>query len=198
MPQFNTRDPNQPDFWDERFAEQFTPWDAGRVPARLKEFVTQQTQSLRSLIAGCGNAWEARLLAEALWDVTAIDFSARAVASARAQLGPWASVVQQADFFHLAAPPFDLIYERAFLCALPRARWPEIVQRWADLLTEQGLLAGFFYFDSAPKGPPFGADPAQLQALLETRFTRLQDLPVDDSIAVFAGKERWQVWQRHD
>lgn len=196
MPDFNTRDPNLPDFWDERFAQTFTPWDAGQVPARLKEFVAQQTQPLRSLIAGCGNAWEARLLAEALWDVCAIDFSARAVASAQAQLGPWAKLVQQADFFEFSAPPFDLIYERAFLCALPRGRWPEIVQRWAELLTEQGVLAGFFYFDSSPKGPPFGADPAQLQALLATRFTLLHDLPVDDSIAVFAGKERWQVWQR--
>jgi SAM-dependent methyltransferase len=198
MPEFDTRDPTRPDFWDERFELAFTPWDAGKVPSRLSEFVARQSTPLRSLIAGCGSAWEARFLAESGWDVCAIDFSSHAVAKARAQLGPWAHVVQQADFFQFSAAPFDLIYERAFLCALPRATWPDIVQRWADLLTAHGLLAGFFYFDSAPKGPPFGADAAQLQALLQTRFTLVQDLPVDDSIAVFAGKERWQVWQRRD
>ena len=42
----------------------------------------------------------------------------------------------------------------------------------------------------------FGIEPEQLDALLSPHFERIEDAPVDDSIPVFAGRERWQVWQR--
>jgi len=58
------------------------------------------------------------------------------------------------------------------------------------------LLAGFFFFDDAPKGPPFGIGEKELDGLLAPYFTCIEDAPVGDSIAVFAGKERWKVWQR--
>ncbi len=46
------------------------------------------------------------------------------------------------------------------------------------------------------KGPPFGILPEQLEALLQPNFERIADQAVEDSIAVFAGRERWQVWRR--
>jgi hypothetical protein len=64
------------------------------------------------------------------------------------------------------------------------------------LLGPGGLLAGFFYFADEPKGPPFGARPEELAALLAPWFGRGGDLEVEDSIALFRGRERWQVWQR--
>ena len=55
-----------------------------------------------------------------------------------------------------------------------------------------------FYFDDNAKGPPFGIAPAALDALLGAHFARLEDaaVPASDSLPVFRGKERWQVWQR--
>jgi len=35
-----------------------------------------------------------------------------------------------------------------------------------------------------------------LRDLLEPAFERLEDRPVGDSLPVFAGKERWQLWRR--
>jgi len=58
------------------------------------------------------------------------------------------------------------------------------------------LLAGFFYFDDAPKGPPFGIAPDELDALLAPNFERIEDSIATDSVAVFAGKEHWQIWRR--
>jgi SAM-dependent methyltransferase len=136
-------------------------------------------------------------LSEAGWDVTAIDFSPAAVAAARAVLGPWGKNVAEADFFTFTPPkPVDFIYERAFLCALPRRLWPQVAQRWAELLAPGGLLAGFFYFNDDPKGPPFGIAAAELDALLTAHFERVENSAVTDSIPVFAGKEYWQVWRR--
>ncbi len=197
MSGFASRDPNLPAFWDERFARGFTPWDRGGSPQQLRDFVARSSRPLRTLIPGCGSAWELVHLCEAGWDATAIDFSPAAVATAKAAAGPWAAHVQAADFFTWSAPgQIELIYERAFLCALPPAMWQQIALRWAELLAPGGLLAGFFFFDDAPKGPPFGISADRLDALLAPHFVRLEDAPVSDSIAVFAGKERWQLWER--
>lgn len=197
MPSFASRDPAAAEFWSERFAQQFTPWDRGGVPAALRQFVARSPRPYVTLIPGCGTAYEVAFLSEAGWDVTAIDFSPAAVEAARTMLGRRSERVVEADFFNFVpSRPVELIYERAFLCALPRRLWPAVAARWATLLAPGGLLAGFFYFDDAPKGPPFGIDAAELETLLSPNFERLADDAVTDSVPVFAGKERWQVWRR--
>nr|WP_315252665.1 methyltransferase domain-containing protein [uncultured Duganella sp.] len=197
MADFLQRDPRSPAFWDERFERHFTPWDQGGVPAALGDFAAA-SQPLVTLIPGCGAAYELAFLAEQGWDATAIDFSPVAVARGKAAVGPQhAARVIEADFFQWQpARPLQLIYERAFLCAMPRAMWPQVAERWAQLLAPGGLLAGFFFFDEAPKGPPFGIARAQLDDLLRAHFACIADDAVSGSIPVFAGKERWMVWRR--
>lgn len=197
MDPFETRDPTASQFWDERFQREFTPWDKGGVPQALQDFVKQAARPLTTLIPGCGAAHEAAFLAESGWDVTAIDFSPAAVATARAAVGKWADRVVEADFFQFQpGHTLDLIYERAFLCALPPKMRPAIAARWAELLPAGGLLAGYFFFDNAPKGPPFGISEEELSHLLLPQFELVEDAEVQDSIAVFQGKERWKVWRR--
>jgi hypothetical protein len=204
MPDFASRDPRSPAFWDERFERGFTPWDRGGVPQALRQFVAGAARPRTTLIPGCGAAYELAFLLQAQWDATAIDFSPAAVASAKAVVasaqvagGPWVDRVIEADFFNWQpARPLDLIYERAFLCALPRALWPQAAARWAELLAPGAVLAGFFFFDDAAKGPPFGISRVALDALLTPHFRCIEDAAVADSIPVFAGKERWMVWQR--
>lgn len=196
-PVFASRDPLAPQFWDERFAQAFTPWDRGGVPRAVRDFVARNPGPLTALIPGCGSAYELVFLCEAGWDATAIDFAPVAVARGKALAGQWGERVVQADFFAWQpARPLDLVYECAFLCALPPAMRPRVAARWAELLAPGGRLAGFFYFEQAPKGPPFGIDRAELEALLAPCFDLIEDVPVADSIPVFAGKERWMVWQR--
>lgn len=195
--EFAIRDPLQPGFWDERFARGFTPWDRGAAPAELRRFVAGRDQPLTVLIPGCGSGYELAWLMEQGWMATAIDFSPEAVARAKRVAGQWGERVREADFFAWEAErPLDMIYECAFLCAMPPAMWPRIAARWAGLLRPGALLAGFFYFDDKPKGPPFGIAREQLEALLAEHFTCIEDRAVEASIPVFAGKERWMVWRR--
>ena len=206
-PEFPRRDPADPDFWDLRYRADFAPWDAGRVPGQLHAFVASGPRS-RVLVPGCGSAWDVRCFAEAGWDVVGIDFSHEALAAARAILGRHGDRVRLADFFApIAEAPFEVMYERAFLCALPRSLWASWGTRAAELVAPGGSLAGFFYFDArgvAPhgdriqqRGPPFALhSQEELDRLLMPAFARVEDLPVPDSIPVFAGKERWQVWRR--
>ena len=152
---------------------------------------------LKVLVPGCGTGYEIRAFAERGHDVLGIDFSAAALEAAQVFLGPLMARVKQADFFALDGQ-FDLAYERAFLCALPRSLCPRWAQSMAALVRPGGALAGFFYFDDNERGPPFGISPAALHALLDPAFALEADqaVPPEQSIAVFAGKERWQVWRR--
>ncbi|MCA1247482.1 TPMT family class I SAM-dependent methyltransferase [Massilia sp. MS-15] len=196
-PGFASRDPLSPQFWDERFARSFTPWDRGGVPQALRDFVARNPAPLSTLIPGCGSAYELAFLCAAGWDALAIDFAPEAVARGRALAGQWGARVVQADFFAWQpsqAPGF--IYECAFLCALPPAMRAQLAARWAALLPPGALLGGFFFFDQTVKGPPFGIDRAGLAALLAPCFDPVEDAPVADSIPIFAGKERWMLWRR--
>ena len=189
--------PEHPDFWCQRFGAGVTPWDAGGVPCDLARFASTQSQPLNTLIPGCGSGWEAAYLANLGWTVTALDFSPVAIDKARSLLGDSAVNLVCGDFFQYApAQPLDLIYERAFLCALPRKLWDDWARRVAALLPPGALLAGYFFVCDQLKGPPFGILPEQLDALLTPNFERIADQPVADSIPVFAGRERWQVWRR--
>jgi SAM-dependent methyltransferase len=196
-PDFSTRDPTAPTFWSERFEKQFTPWDQGGAPQALRDFIAGHPEPRTALIPGCGTGYELSYLSEAGWDVVAIDFSPAAVAAAKQAVGRWADRVLEADFFEFAPPrPLDFIYERAFLCALPPSWRERIARRWAELLPPSGLLSGFFYFNDEPKGPPFGMGRTELEQLLSPCFALIEDQPVTDSIPVFSGKERWQVWRK--
>ena len=205
MTGFSTRDPSQPAFWDERFAAGFTPWDVHGVPPAFSRWLAAAGPGgeARVLIPGCGAAHEVAALAARGCEVLAIDYSAAAIERAKAALGPvLADRVRLADFFAVDAAPFDLIYERAFLAALPPRLWRPWADRCACLLRPGGLLAGFFFFDEAApeprRGPPFAVTSAELHGLLADRFDLVADDPVAaaESAPVFAGRERWQQWRR--
>jgi SAM-dependent methyltransferase len=204
-PNFTTRDPSLAEFWNERFAAGFMPWDAGRVPPRFAWHVAtlERDRVGRVLVPGCGSGYELAHLAVAGYDALGIDISEAAIARAATLLGaPLAArVLRQQDFFALDAR-FDWIYERAFLAALPPERWPEWARQCARLLRRGGELAGYFFVaTTVPQtrhGPPFVAARDELESLLANDFDCLADEPIvgSDSIAVFAGRERWMVWRR--
>ena len=191
------QDSSRPDFWDTRFRGGVTPWDAGGAPPQLERYLHQHPPG-RVLIPGCGTGYEAAAFAERGHDVLAIDFSDAAIEAAQRHLGARAGLVRKADFFALDEGQFDVVYERAFLCALPRARWPDWARRLGELVRPGGELAGFFYLDENPRGPPFGTSKEGLSGLLGPGFDLVVDqvVPAAESIPVFKGKEIWQVWQR--
>ncbi len=198
-PKFPKLDPAGAQFWEVRYRGGFTPWDAGQVPVQLRDFVAGNAAPGRVLVPGCGSGHDVRCFGEAGWVVEGIDFSPAAIEAAAEVLGPFAARVKLADFFGAeVAGPYALVYERAFLCALPRRLWPDWARRVAALVPRGGRLAGYFFFDAGvERGPPFPLDSqAELDGLLAGDFGKVEDDAGTDSIPVFAGKERWQVWCR--
>lgn len=212
-PAFRARDPSTAEFWDERYAAQFTPWEVAGLPATFEVLAMSVLSGLlegqgphprRVLVPGCGNGHEmAWLLAQGA-DALGVDLSPAAVALARQRLpDPQAAErIQQADFFALDAAPFDWIYERAFVAALPSALWPRWAAQCARLTRPGALLAGYFFLDPSPpaarRGPPFVASLDELDLMLGLAFRRLRVIAIDPTLSapVFAGREHWVVWRR--
>lgn len=185
------------DFWDQRYDADTIPWDAGRTPEALRLHLREFPPGSRVLVPGCGTGYELLTLIDSGCDALAIDFSPPAVERARRTAGRFADRIVLADFFTFdPGSPFDAMYERAFLCALPRKMWRDYAARSAALIRPGGVIAGFFFYDANPKGPPFGTSEDELRDLLEPAFERVQDEAVRESIPVFQGRERWQVWRR--
>ena len=191
------QDSSKSDFWESRYRDHTTPWDAGKVPDALRDYTKRIKSGSRILIPGCGSAYEAGYLAENGFDVLAIDFSPAAVELAKKNLSRFGDIVRLADFFEFDyGKPYEVIYERAFLCALPPRMWPQYAPRMAQLLRPGGELAGFFFVRETEKGPPFGTTPEALHALLDPHFDLVEDRMATDSIPVFQDAERWQVWRK--
>lgn len=189
-------------FWDSRYLSGRTPWDQGGVPAALARYLAAHPgRGARVLIPGCGAGREIAAFAAGGYAVTAIDISPPAVAQARVRVGPaLAGHVLEGDFFACSfdSTPFDLVYERTFLCALPSDRWPRIAERTAALLKPGGTLAGLYFFGDKDDGPPFGLAPDEAARLFDPDFDLVVDEPVPpaESLPLFAARERWQERRR--
>jgi len=199
--------PDHPEFWSSRYLSANTPWDFDGIPANLKEFLKRKPAGTipqsrgKVLILGCGLGHEIRAFAQAGYDVTAIDFAPGAVERSRRLNGTaLASRIILGDFFShdLAPNSFDYVYERAFLCALHPDRREVYRARIASLLKYQGSLVGYFYYQPPviSAGPPYGFAWGTADELFERYFLLVKDVPVTDSVPMFAGRERWQEWRR--
>ena len=185
-------DSSRPEFWDVRYTAGETPWDFHGVPVALKAFL-KESQPGSVLIPGCGAGYEVRAFHDAAWKVTAIDFSPVAVERARCELGALAKCVAQGDFFthNFGTDRFDLVYERTFLCALRPDLWPAYVNRITELLRPSGKLVGIFYYGEQTDTPPYPLSPQKASELFREKFSLIKDVPVSDSLPLFAGNERW-------
>ncbi|MBI5771248.1 MAG: methyltransferase domain-containing protein [Verrucomicrobia bacterium] len=190
-------DCTEPDFWEQRYRENRTPWDQHGVPPALINYLRQTRTPGTVLIPGCGSGYEVMAFHDFRWQPLAIDFAPAAVQQARTLLEALAPLVRQADFFSDdLGGPYDLIYERTFLCSLPPDRWPAYAGRMAQLLRPGGRLAGIFYHGIDPDGPPFPLSAAQPDQLFPS-FELVADrpIPAGESLPLFAGFERWQEWR---
>ncbi len=153
------------------------------------------------LIPGCGSGYEIQAFAEAGYDVTAIDFAPFAVERAKRMVGPALERhVVVGDFFQYDFPGagFDVIYERSFVCSISPEYRQAYRDRMAQLLKYRGLLIGYYYYNKpiVTEEPPYGFAWGTADELFSRYFLLVKDEPVNDSLPLFAGRERWQERRR--
>jgi Thiopurine S-methyltransferase (TPMT) len=194
-------DSSQPDYWTQRYAAGKTPWAFHGVPQNLAAFLCRTTCSSRILIPAAGADPEAiRAFHKAGHEVTAIDFCPVAVEQAKNALGTLEGKITLGDFFDcdLRSKPFDLVYERTFLCSLPPRVWEDYASRIAGLLRAGGKLVGFFFYGNESDPPPYPLSDKEALKLFERQFELVRTEAVSDSLPMFTGTERWQEWRRRD
>ena len=186
-----------PAFWNQRYATGETPWTLHAIPRTLRSFVKRTRARGRLLIPGCGTDHEViQFLQTAGFDVIAIDFSMVAVNQIRKALGNFGGKIIHGDFCKFDFPSrFDLIYERTFLCALHPRKWRQYSKRVAQLLRPRGKLVGVFFYGTEPDPPPYPLSETKAAEIFGKHFRLTRDVKVSDSVAMFAGMERWQEWQ---
>jgi len=187
-----------PAFWNQRFASGETPWVLHKIPDTLRSFLKRKPAQKRILIPGCGTDYGViKAFADAGFEITAIDFSAVALAETKKALGNFEGKIIRADFFKSDfGRRFDFVYERTFLCAVHPRRWAGYAKRVAEVLRPGGKLIGIFFYGTEPEPPPYPISKAQAKELFGKYFRLIRDLKVSDSVPMFAGMERWQEWER--
>jgi SAM-dependent methyltransferase len=175
------------------------PATRNRLTPSFASFLNRTKGRARVLIPGCGSGYEVRAFHEAGHEVTAIEFSAAAVAHAREVLGSLGDKVILDNFFEhdFGACHYVLIYERGFLCSLPPARWPDYAKQMVHLLQPGGRLAGLFLYGDEPEPPPFPLTEKTAAELLGWHFSLTHSERVSEqSVPVYQGLEHWQEWQK--
>jgi len=188
------------EFWQARYDEGSTGWDRGGPSPMLTTWLTTgMLTPCRILVPGCGRGHEVVALAEAGFDVVAIDYAAAAVASVSQALEArqlQAKVVQTDLFDYQPDAPFDAVYEQTCLCALSPSRWNCYEKRLAAWIAPGGGLFAVFMQTDREQGPPFACPPDAMRDLFdEARWAwpeRLEPVPHPMGLTELAG-----VLRRH-
>ena len=179
-------------FWQQRYEDGTTGWDIGYPSGPLKRYIDGiEDKSLKVLIPGCGNAYEAGYMFEkGFTNVFIIDIAPAPIQNFKNKFPNFPEDhILLGDFFELE-PSFDLILEQTFFCALDPSMRPQYVTKMAQLLRTGGKLAGVLFSTIFEKeGPPFGGTSDEYQALFSNYFIINKLNPETESIAPRAGNE---------
>lgn len=183
------------EYWNERWLNKETGWDMGHPSPAITEFIDTLTdKEKRILIPGCGNAYEAEYLHQkGFKNVVVIDFAPHALKSfsERVPEFPTENLVC-VNFFEFKAPPFELIIEQTFFCAIDPAMRPKYVEKMGELLIDGGILTGLLFTEVPNEnGPPFGGSEEEYKKLFRDNFSIYKMEPCKNSIEPRRGREVW-------
>lgn len=164
-------------YWRSRYETGRTGWDTGTITQPLQAYFEQLTgpDDRRILIPGAGRAYEAEYLhQQGYTNVWVADIAPEPLQELRNRVPDFpAEHLLLQDFFQLEPqPPFDLIVEQTFFCALPPSMRPAYAAQCARLLVPGGTLMGLLFqkdFGSSVE-PPFGGTPEEYRGYFAPYF----------------------------
>lgn len=184
-------------YWSKRYNEKNTGWDIGYVSTPLKAYIDQlEDKSIRILIPGAGNSYEA----EYLWkkgfrNTYVIDLASEPLANLKARVPDFPDAqLLQGDFFDHRGT-YDLILEQTFFCAIPRKLRTAYADHMPKLLADAGKLVGvLFGKEMNPDGPPHGGSIEEYASLFAEKMNILIMEDCHNSIPPRAGSELFIIF----
>lgn len=160
-------------YWNARYEQNETGWDAGAATTPLRAYLEQLTnKSLRILIPGCGKAHEGELAWKlGFKNITLMDVApaAKEAFLKRVPDFPKSQFVLEDFFEHNRT--YDLILEQTFFCALHPTLRMAYAEKMHQLLAPNGKLVGvLFNFPLTEQGPPFGGSAMEYHLYLDHLF----------------------------
>mgnify|MGYP003981516661 FL=1 len=184
------------DIWNERYHNKDIGWDIGHISTPLKEYFDQlENKSLKILIPGCGNAYEAEYLIQlGFKKVFLIDWAQKTLDEfqKRNPEFPTNNLICGDFFEHKGA--YDLIIEQTFFCAInPNLREGYAIQM-KSLMIEGGKLVGLLFNDKLYSNrPPFGGKKSEYLDLFFKHFQQVSMEKAYNSIPPRKGRELFIV-----
>lgn len=179
-------------YWESRYRKGETGWDIGEISTPLLEFFNSlQDKSLRILIPGCGNGYEAAYLhSKGFHNVYLLDFAESPLLHFQKANPdfPGNHLLHQDFFEHRGT--YDLMIEQTFFCAIDPILRKKYVAHSSSLLVDGGSLVGLLFDCLFEKeGPPFGGSKMEYEHLFPPYFFLEKLEPCRNSIAPRSGKE---------
>ncbi|MCX8209581.1 MAG: methylmalonyl-CoA epimerase [Lewinella sp.] len=191
------------DYWGSRYDKGNTGWDIGYPSPPITNYLDQiPDKSLRLLIPGAGNAYEA----EYAWklgftNVFVIDVAEQPLKAFALRVPDFPpEQLIQGDFFEHTGQ-YDLILEQTFFCSFPPL--PETRSAYAEkqhaLLAPGGKLVGL-WFDVPLTGDlekrPFGGTQEEYKEYFAPYFETESFTPATNSIAPRMGSELFGIFRK--
>ena len=178
-------------FWSERYRLGLTGWDIGNPSIPLVQYLDQiENKSLRVLIPGAGNAYEAYYaFRNGFSNIHVLDISDLPLTMFRLKYPdfPKRNLHHENFFNHSSA--YDLILEQTFFCALDPGLREMYSQKMLELLNPGGILVGVLFDRNFPAGPPFGGSKSEYLEYFTPNFTSVDMYPCHNSIEPRLGTE---------
>jgi SAM-dependent methyltransferase len=163
------------DFWSQKYQTQQDHWDLGQAHPAIVDLVPRlKLPRSRILVLGSGPGHDAAFLAQDGHLVTAVDFSAEAIARAKSKYGHIKNInwIQDDIFKFCQDNPeaFDLIVEHTCLCAIDPSKRSNLIKAWKLALTPGGNLLAVLFTMERTAGPPFGGTEWEYRQRLKNDF----------------------------
>ncbi|TVQ97048.1 MAG: methyltransferase domain-containing protein [Deltaproteobacteria bacterium] len=194
----------RPDFWEALYLRAETGWDLGGPTPVLRAALDTGLlgEPGRIVVPGAGRGYDAVLLAERGFAVTAVDFSASAVAHLQGEAAARGLEmdVRQQDVFALEEEPagcMDACFEYTCFVAID----PALRERYAALLTHLVRPGGRLLFLAFPlgkesPGPPHGLTLEELEGLFGEAWRWVIDTEAPASVEARRPMERLVLLER--
>ena len=169
--------------WLDRWANGRTGWHEKDGNAGLKSHWPTHAGAGRVLVPLCGKSPDLIWLAKRGYEVVGVELSEKAVheffadhdLSYESEIGDQLDCYSAnslpitlycGDYFKFDAPPFDALYDRAALVAMPESLRPGYVEHTKRLLRSDSvrMIITLEYDQAIVQGPPFAVMPTEIGA----------------------------------
>lgn len=186
--------------WEKRYQTGDMPWEKGEASPGLVDFLAAHLELARGTVCvpGCGTGHDARVWAQAGFEVTGIDLAPSAIKLSQERT---AAAGLRAKFalgnFLKDEPPqrFDWLFEHTLFCAIDpgdRDQYVSALPRW---LKPGGYYLAINYLIPDTEGPPFGTTREELWRRFSPSFELLEER-VPRSYPNRTGLELLLWWRR--